>query len=127
MSAVHNYQAAYWEWEEKVIDAQWKMFHQYPLTSGQEQAMLSWLFRKFKGAINYYFTYETEKEKLREQVKKIYFSPNFKFLEELDLSKKNKHLGKKEKIVLCSWLKFGWKGIEISKKITDKAKSCFIR
>ena len=41
MSAVHNYQAAYWEWEEKVVDAQWKMFHQYPLTSGQEQAMLS--------------------------------------------------------------------------------------
>ena len=127
MSAVHNYQAAYWEWEEKVIDAQWKMFHQYPLTSGQEQAMLSWLFRKFKGAINYYYTYETERKKQRENLRKIYLSPNFKYLNKTDLSKENKHLSKNEKRVLRLWLKFGLRGIEISKQMAEKVKRTFIR
>jgi len=44
-----------WKFEQEVISCQWDMFHQYPITDYQEQAMLSWLFSKFLYPMSYYF------------------------------------------------------------------------
>jgi len=109
-SAVHRYRANFWEWEKIVIEKQWNKFHQYPLRQWQEQAMLSWLYRKYKYAM-YYYLANAKKDEARAQIKAIVAHPLFNMLKQCDLSKKNNHLGKKDKAILAIWNVFKLNGV----------------
>lgn len=125
-SAVHHYQPAYWDWEQKVITKQWEMFHQYPLSTQQEQAMIAWLFRKYKGAIYYYFDFEKNVQKLSRMIERICSHSQFEQLRNCDFSKENLHLTRNEKRILRMWLNCGEKGIFAAKRITDAMKKQLI-
>ena len=125
-SAVHRYQSAYWDWEQRVITEQWNAFHQYPLSVQQEQAMISWLFRKIKGAINYYFYYEKNQDKLNEIIRRICSHPLFEQLWNCDFSKENQHLSRNEKLVLQLWKKKAVKGVYDAKSIEEILRKNYI-
>lgn len=113
-SAVHTYEEKYWDWEQMVIEKQWEMFHTYPLSYGQEQAMLCWLYIKFKGAFYYYMSHETDKAKLHAKICEMMNHPIYKQLLNCDLTKKNGHLNKKDRIILRLWRMFDSKGVYLS-------------
>lgn len=96
-SAVHTYQEHYWEWEKKVIQEQWEMFHQYPLSENEEQAMLAWLYFKYSGTVCYYSDNEPDRAKANRILKSIEAFPLFSELQKCDLSPNNKHLTGREK------------------------------
>lgn len=118
-SAVHTYEEKYWDWEQQVIERQWEMFHTYPLCYSQEQAMLAWLYVKLKGAFYYYISNEEDKNKLHEKISQIVNHPVYKYLQNCDLSKKNGHLNKKDKIILKLWRMFGSNGVYLSWSIKN--------
>ncbi len=110
-SAVHRYRVEFWEWEEKVIQRQWDMFHQYPISTFEEQAMERWLYGRLNYAINYYFEREWHRKKAVAIVKEICRSDLFKRLMQSDLTKNHKHFNKKELKVLRRWKKHGVSGM----------------
>lgn len=114
-SAIHRFEKNYWSWEQNVIDCQWKLFHQYSLSSDENEAMLAWLFRKFNGALNYYAENVHSKEELTVILKQITRNPYFREL--LKLSNKTKHLEKSEILHLWTWKKFGMNGVILGIKI----------
>ncbi len=114
-SATHRFEKNYWNWEQNVIDYQWKLFHQYPLNSVENEAMLVWLFRKFNGALNYYAENVRSKEELMALLKQITHNPYFREL--CKLSSKTKYLEKSEIHHLWIWKKFGLNGVVLGIKI----------
>lgn len=118
-SAVHHFRKQYWDWEKQVIDAQWEMFHKYPLVERQEHAMICWLYVKFKGACYYYMYNMEDKQELSKKIEEIASHPLFKTLVNGDFSKKNRHLGRNDRIILTLWKMFGVKGIYLTKFLKD--------
>lgn len=114
-SAVHRYRVEYWEWESKVIQCQWDLFHQYPLSVFEEQAMEKWLFDKLKYAINYYFEREWNKSKQVAIIREICHSDLFARLLQCDMSEQHKHLNKKELKLLRLWKRHGVLGILLTR------------
>lgn len=108
-SATRQFQRSYWDWEECVIDTQWELFHQYPLTNSEEEAMLAWLFRKFNGAINYYSENIQDNSELIPIITRITDNPYFSKLSCLPCN--TKHLSRRENIHLLLWKKAGKKGV----------------
>ena len=124
-SAVHSYQPEYWNWEKEVIQKQWDMFHQYPLTENETQAMLAWLYFKYRGAAYYYLDNELDKRKVRKYVAEIVSFPLLEELKKVDFSANNKYLSSREKKSVRAFNTFGTLGTELSyllrKKQSDKA------
>ena len=124
-SAMRTYTEEYWEWEKDVIQKQWEMFHQYPLTEYEEQAALAWLYWKYRGAAYYYLDNEPDKIKARMIVGKIAAFPLFEELKKVDLSANNRHLTSREKISVSGFNVLGRLGTDLSfllrKKKRDKA------
>ena len=118
-SAIHHYREAYWDWEKQVIEAQWEMFHQYPLVARQENGMTCWLYHKFRGACYYYMEHMKDKAALRAKLDEITAHPLFARLLKGDTGKKNEHFNRNERIILRLWKCFGVRGIYLTKKIKD--------
>ena len=112
-SAVHTYQEQYWEWEKKVIQEQWDMFHQYPLSEKEEQAMLAWLFSKYNRAACYYIENEPDSVKVNHVFENMAAFPLFSEFKECDLSSDNKCLNKKEKVSVFLLYRLGKRGMKL--------------
>lgn len=112
-SAVNSYKEAYWSWEKLVVSLQWEMFHQYPLTVNEENAVHAWLFRKLRTAAYYYLDREKEKRITDKYLREIVSFDLFQDLRRCDLSKNNLHLSVKEKITITTWRILGEKGIRL--------------
>ncbi len=111
-SAVHTYQEQYWEWEKKVIQEQWEMFHQYPLSENEEQAMRAWLYSKYTGAVRYYEDNEPDNVKAKHMLECITEFPLFCELQKCDLTLSNKYLNFREKTAIFIVNKMGKHGMK---------------
>ncbi len=112
-SAVHTYQEQYWEWEKNVIQTQWEMFHQYPLSENEEQAMLAWLFSKYNGTACYYIENEPDRGKVNHILENITAYPLFTELQKCDLSAGNKYFTKREKTAVFRLYRKGKRGMKM--------------
>lgn len=112
-SAVHSYQEQYWEWEKKVIQEQWEMFHQYPLSKDEEQAMLAWLYFKYRSAACYYADNDPDRDIVNHILEKIVAFPLFSELQKCDLSADNKYLTKREKAAVFRLYRKGKSGMKL--------------
>lgn len=112
-SAVHSYQEQYWEWEKKVIQEQWEMFHQYPLSKDEDQAMLAWLYFKYNRTVGYYIENESDSVKVNHILEKIVAFPLFSELQKCDLSVDNKYLTKREKAAVFRLYRKGKRGMKL--------------
>lgn len=113
-SAVHRFRPEFWQWEKVLIEKQWARFHTYNLREWQEQAMLSWLYRKFKYALYYYLEKDTDKKHAKEIIKDIRNHPLFKELKRCSLKKTNNHLSRNDRIILILWKICKQKGIYLT-------------
>ena len=109
-SAMHKYREEFWMWEQKVIERQWELFHTYPLSNFEEQAMEHWLYVKLKYALYYYIQREKDRKKRHKKLKEIYDSELFKRLKKCQI-KGHKHFRKTDKYILRIWNIFGFYGI----------------
>lgn len=113
LSAVNRYREEYWEWEEKVIERQWEMFHQYPLSEFEEQAMERWLFLKMEYMLDYYLWREKNRKNRNVHIKAICASPLFKRVLQCKHSKKQRLMKKKERMTLRLWKHYGVGGVKL--------------
>lgn len=113
-SAVHRYREEYWEWEQKVIERQWEMFHVYPLSDFEEQAMERWLYLKLKYALHYYLEREKDSAKCQEKLNEICRSALFGRLTGSELKKGHRHLRRNDRIILRIWKMFGARGVNFT-------------
>lgn len=111
-SAVNKYDENFWNYEQNVIQKQWDLFHQYPLSESEEQVMLFYLYRKFKLAFYYYIDREPNKQKKKIMIKNIISHPLFKKMKEM---KSNKYLNSNDSKIIKIWRYFGINGIYITR------------
>ena len=116
-SAVNKYDLNFWNWEQKVIQVQWDLFHQYPLSDIEEQAMLSWLYRKFKYVLYYYIDRESDKNQRSMILKNVVSHPLFEKLKECKLTKENVHFNSNDCKILKIWSNLGINGIYLTRLI----------
>lgn len=119
-SAMHKYRKEFWEWEELVIQRQWDLFHQYPLSNFEEQAMERWLYYKLKYAINYYFDREWNRRKAVAIVKEICASKLYTRLMQSNITKEHKHFSEKEIMMLRVWKRYGVTGMRLANFLIKK-------
>ena len=105
-SAMRRYRREYWEWEKQVIERQWNLFHQYPLSVFEEQAMDHWLYMKMRYLFTYYSRGEKDNKVRREIIYNICHSDLFKRLEICKL-RRHAHLRLKDKVLLLLWKTIG--------------------
>ena len=110
-SAMRTYQPRYWEWETKVIRADWDLFHRYPLAKREEMAMMHWVYEKMMGAANYYFDYEEDPALLMQHFQDILDDEIIRKLFETDLEKEELYFTKEEKQIVRTIKKKGVQGI----------------
>lgn len=113
-SAVHRYREAFWTWEQKVIQRQWDLFHVYPLSEFEEQAMDRWLYEKIKYALYYYLQQEKDSGKQKEKLREIYSSNLFTLLKNCELKKNHRHLHRGDRMIVWFWKTFGVPGIRFT-------------
>ena len=116
-SAVRKFNPDFWKWENLVITNQWNMFHTYPLTDWQEQAMLSWLYRKYKYVIYYYMKRDKDVSRVDKIIDSIINHPLFNNLNLCLLKRTNKHLTARDRRIIFLWKYFNKQGIYISWKL----------
>lgn len=121
-SAVNSYIPEYWNWESQVISVQWNLFNQYPLSSHQEQALIAWLFKKYKGAFYYYFDHLIDVKTMKQIVHIICQHREFVQLRKTDYSTSYTYLNRSDKIILKMWLSFGERGVFIARTINIIAR-----
>lgn len=114
-SAMRRYREEFWKWESQLIERYWDLFHTYPLSEFETQAMEKWLFQKLNHAIQYYYQGERDEKHRNEIFAQIFDSSLFAELKKCDL-KNHKHLSKTEKKILWCWSKFGVKGVHMIDK-----------
>lgn len=112
-SAMHKYREEFWEWEKQVIEKQWRLFHTYPLSNFEEQAMEHWLYVKLKYASYYYIEREKNRQIRDKKLDEIFSSDLFRRLKESHL-KNHKHFRKNDKIILRIWRLLGPNGIKFA-------------
>ena len=112
-SAVHRYREEFWLWEQQVVQRQWELFHQYPLSVFEEQAMERWLFEKLLYTITYYSDRERDPKKRKAHFEEIYNSELFTRLMQCKLNKKHKHLGKYQMKIIRTWKCLGIRGFSL--------------
>lgn len=96
-SAMTRYNPEYWEWEEKVLKADWELFNQNPLSEREMFALLHWVYEKTIGALRYYCEKEEDKDKLMSYCNQIRSNEIVKKLFECDFNRDMiKHFRKKE-------------------------------
>lgn len=115
-SVVNKYDEDFWKYEKRVIEAQWALFHQYPLSFFEEQAMLSWLYRKFKYVFYYYIDKETNKNKQLKILENITRHSLYKKLKSSKIYE-NVHFNSNDCKILKFWQYLGLKGIYITRFI----------
>lgn len=116
-SATNNYNSEFWEYEKLVIETQWHMFHQYPLSKNEEDAMICWLYRKFKDVLYYYIDKELNKKFQRELMNSIILHPLFKIIINSNINN-NIHLNNNDHKILKIWKYLGVNGIYITRIIS---------
>lgn len=102
-SAVNRYREEFWTWEQKVIQRQWDMFHVYPLSEFEEQAMDRWLYIKLKYVLYYYIEREKNSVKRNQKIKEVCASELFSRLQKSQIKKGHRHLGKIDQMILSFW------------------------
>lgn len=113
-SAVHRYREEFWEWERKVVELQWNMFHTYPLSEFEEQAMERWLYEKLKFALYYYIEREHDHAARKQHLEQICNDEWFLRLISSDLSKTHRHLRKGDRMIVRFWKYFGVSGVKFT-------------
>lgn len=119
-SAMRTYTEDYWKWEKEVIQKQWEMFHQYPLTDEEDTAMRVWLYYKYRGAAYYYLEKEPDRRKANKIIGTIAAFPLLSELKKIDLSANNKLLSTKGKVSVCLFNCMGKYGTQISYRLRRK-------
>lgn len=119
-SAVRTYQEQYWEWEKNVILKQWEIFHQYPLSENEEQAMLAWLYSKYRGTVCYYMDNEPDSVKSNRILGDIAEFSLFSELQKCDLSLNNDNLTWREKTAVFVFNRMGKRGMKLSHRLGKK-------
>lgn len=117
-SAVFQYKENFWDMEKLVIESQWQEFHIYPLCNNEENAMIAWLYIKFKNVIYYYLRNNSNNAELENKLKEVVSHELYTFLLEQNIQQ-NKHLNYNDKMILYLWRRFGVNGCKISKKISE--------
>lgn len=105
-SAMRHYREEYWKWERQVIDRQWALFHQYPLSQFESQAMEHWLYMKIRFLISYYLRGEKESKVKKKIIREICESSLFECLKKCKL-KNHKHFRRKDKLLIFVWRHLG--------------------
>lgn len=114
-SATHSYKYEFWDWEQLVIDAQYKFFTQYGLNEFEVKFMQRWLYIKLKVAINYYLDNEIDKRKLHNRLSQIVSNLYFPKLYAMTDYNHNELFNRKDRVFLWLWSKLGIKGIKIGR------------
>ncbi|MCU6715639.1 glycosyltransferase family 2 protein [Megasphaera butyrica] len=109
-SAIHKYESAYWDWEQKVIQAQLEMFTQYSLSQYELAVMKFWMYEKLKGTFQYY--YFSKEENKNSFIKEIMNSELYIFLFKANDYAKKYIFGRKKKFNLFLWKHTGITGIK---------------
>lgn len=120
-SAVFQFKENFWDMEKLVIECQWNEFHKYPLCRNEEDAMIAWLYIKFKNVIYYYLRSNLDNMELESKLKKIASHDLWKFLLSQD-NTANKHLNQRDKIILHLWKLFGVNGCKFTRKVSALIK-----
>lgn len=108
-SATHTYYKDYWDWERCVIEEQWKLFHQYPLSKRETDFLYFWLYRKFCGIFLYYF--DKDKKNCLQYITRVIQHPLYQELISQKMYEKE-FFRKKNLFALCLWRTFGAKGVQ---------------
>ena len=116
-SAVFRYNKNFWYMEVNVIEIQWDAFHQYALCENEENAMVSWLYIKFKNAFNYYMNNEKNNALLNNYIQQISKHSLFYKLISTNI-KNNPHLNRNDKLIIRLWSLLGINGIKLVKRIS---------
>lgn len=111
-SAVNRYREEFWKWEQQVIRRQWELFHQYPLSEFEEQAMERWLFLKLKYALDYYMWKERDKSKRDKFIEEICSSDLYARLMKCKHNKEQRLMKENERKMLKYWKLYGIHGIK---------------
>lgn len=109
-SAMRRYRKEFWMWEKQLIERQWEMFHLYPLSRFEEQAMEHWLFSKLKYAFQYYLEREKQRDEQCKILNEICESALFARLMDCNL-KGHKHFCKNDRLTIRCWKMFGITGV----------------
>ncbi len=111
-SAVHTYDARYWQWEQRVITLQYEMFHQFPLNNSEHEFMLRWLYIKLKACLYYYLSNEKNSTDKKKYIQEII---NYKYFNNIfENYNSNRWFGKGDKAILFVWKLLGEKGIKLT-------------
>lgn len=111
-SAVHRYRDEFWQWERKVIALQWDMFHTYPLSRFEEQAMEHWLYEKIRFSLNYYIERESDRSSRKQHLKEICKDELYLRLTSSALFQSHLHLTMVRRMTILFWKYFGVTGIK---------------
>lgn len=111
-SAIHTYDARYWQWEKRVIELQYEMFNQYPLNKQEQAFMQRWLYIKMKSCLYYYMSNEKRKKNRNKFMHQIIHHKYFKNI--FDDYNKNSFYGKGDKLILFVWKVLGENGIRMT-------------
>ncbi len=110
-SATKSYYRRYWEWEKNVIERQWGLFTQYPLSPREEEYLFYWLFTKIRAVLLYYFNNNMQDaDKICDEILKFPLYQklvNRKFLA-------GEFFGKKTIYMLSVWRRCGALGIKLT-------------
>lgn len=118
-SATNTFLPEYWNWEQQVIDLQWKLYTQYPLTKREEEFLYYWLFIKFKGALFYYISNDYRCNDLDVYLERITSNNYFKLLLQKDVSV-GEFFSKNMIRVLKLWRYSGVFGVKLFYKLRYK-------
>lgn len=124
-SAVHRYREEYWKWEKQVIERQWDLFHEYPLSEFEEQAMEHWLYIKLKYALYYYLDREKDSAKRAQILEEITSSSLFARLIGSELKKGHRHIDRSNRMIIKSWKLLGVRGVQLTyfaKRVMQKLR-----
>lgn len=113
-SAVRRYREEYWEWEQLVIQQQWDLFHAYPLSEFEEQAMERWLYEKLKYVFYYYIDREKNVAKRNEKLSEVCNSSLFEKIKKIQLKKGHRHLRRNDRWIVWFWKTFGVQGVKFT-------------
>lgn len=114
-SATNKYDKKYWEYENKVISSQLKLFSSFPLNNKEEFFMENWTYIKLRGCLFYYLWWEKDiehKEKIISEIRNSQFFINL--TDTSRIREDNPYFSKVDKIIITLWRKFNSIGIKTS-------------
>lgn len=109
-SAVHRFQPQFWLWEQRVIHAQWKMFTAVPLAAEQHDALLQWLYGKFRYVV---FYYGGKGESSRRILREVCRDSLFQMLVCLPAERKGRVFSRNARMQLWLWRRFAATGMMV--------------